>query len=81
MLANFGAEIKKCIVSPLLISRYFTRINILGDKFSLNENLTFNKTRSPKIDTNDKNIFMIFIYNSIINLAILHDSILRTEIR
>ena len=81
MLANFGAEIKKFRVSPVLISRYFTRINIRGDKFSLNQNLTFNKTRSPQIDTNDKNIFMTFIYNSIINLPILHDSILRTEIR
>ena len=35
MLANFGAEIKKFRVSLFLISRYFTRINIRGDNFSL----------------------------------------------
>ena len=39
MLANFGAEIKKFRVSPVLISRYFTRINNCGDKFSLTSDL------------------------------------------
>ena len=81
MLANFGAEIKKFRVSPVLISRYLTKINIRGDKFSINQNLTFNKTRSPQIHTNDKNIFMTFIYNSIINLPISHDLIFQTEMK
>ena len=76
MLVNFVAEIKKFRVFTVLISRYFRRINIRGDKFSLNQNLPSNKTRSPQIDTNDKNIFMNFVYNSAINLPILHDSIL-----
>ena len=81
MLVKFGAEIKTFRVFTVLISRHFTRINIRGDKFSLNQNLPFNKTRSPQIDKNDKNIFMTFIYNSAINLPILHDSILQNEIR
>ena len=45
----FGAEIIKIRVSPALISRYFTRINIRGDKLYLNQNLTFHKTRSRKL--------------------------------
>ena len=44
-------------------------------------NLTFNKTWSPQIDKNNKNIFVTFIYNSIIDLLILFGSILGTEIR
>ena len=64
MLANFGAEIKKFRVSPVLISRYFTKINIRGNNFSLTFDLDLwiwplTKLDPCKIDTNDKNILWL----------------------